>query len=176
VIPEAEILFQAAKEIDQGKATFAIVKRWTQAGVPTVEGIGQWHQKVLRKILVSPCMIGMREYESALIDVEYMPAILPEELWRRVRARLLDNPKRGPGESRELTNIALCGICGLPIVAQIDRAGPVYLCKRRPSQPGACGGIVILVSNLDAKVDSEVVAFLNDKRRANALLAPMPLR
>ena len=46
----------------------------------------------------------------------------------------------------------------------------MYLCKRRPSLPGACGGIVILVSNLDAKVNEEVVAFLNDKRRAQALL------
>jgi hypothetical protein len=116
-------------------------------------------------------MIGKREYEGALIDIEYMPPILPEELWRGVRRKLLENrPKRGRGESRELTNIALCGICNLPLISQIDRAGPVYLCKKRPSQPGACGGIVILVSNLDAKVDAEVVAFLNDKQRANALL------
>jgi hypothetical protein len=116
-------------------------------------------------------MIGSREYEGALIRVEYMPPILDEELWRRVRGKLLDKPsKRGPRESRELTNIALCGICGLPMGAQIDRAGPVYLCKKRPSVPGACGGVVILVSNLDAKVNAEVVDFLNDKQRAKALL------
>jgi hypothetical protein len=170
VVPEAEILFQAAKEVDQGRAIHGIVERWTRAGVPTLEGNGRWHQKVLRRILISPRMVGKREYEGALIDIEYMPAILPEELWQRVRAKLLNNPKRGPGESQELTNIALCGICGLPLVAQIDRAGPVYLCKKRPSQPGACGGIVILVSNLDAKVNGEIVSFLNDKQRANALL------
>jgi hypothetical protein len=116
-------------------------------------------------------MIGKREYEGALINVEYMPAILPEELWRRVRKNLLENsPKRGPGESRELTNIALCGVCSLPLIAQIDRTSPVYICKKRPSQPGACGGIVILVSKLDEKVNAEVVDFLNDKQRANALL------
>jgi hypothetical protein len=40
----------------------------------------------------------------------------------------------------------------------------MYLCRRRPSQPGACGGVFILVSNLDPKVDEEVVAFLNDKQ------------
>jgi hypothetical protein len=157
MIPEAEMLFQGAKEIDQGKAIHAIVERWTQAGVPTVEGNGRWHQKVLRRILITPRMVGKREYEGALIDIDYMPAILPEELWRRVRKKLLENsPKRGPGESRELTNIALCGICSLPLIAQMDRAGPIYICKKRPSQPGACGGIVILVSNLDAKVDEEL--------------------
>jgi hypothetical protein len=46
----------------------------------------------------------------------------------------------------------------------------VYLCKKRVSQPEACGGICILVSYLDARVDDEVVAFLNDKKRAQALL------
>ena len=46
----------------------------------------------------------------------------------------------------------------------------MYICRRRPSQPGACGGVSILVSNLDSSVNEEVVAFLNDKRRAQALL------
>jgi hypothetical protein len=46
----------------------------------------------------------------------------------------------------------------------------MYLCKRRPSQPGACGGVIILVPNLDTRVDGEIVAFLNDKQRAHALL------
>jgi site-specific DNA recombinase len=168
---EAEMLFAAAKAVDQGKAVNAIVEEWTQQGVATLEGLGRWHGKTLRGMLVSPRMVGKREIEGAFIDVGYMPPILPEELWRRVRTKLLANsPSRGPGESRELSNIGLCGLCGLPLGAQIDRAGPVYLCKKRVSQPGACGGIVILVSNLDAKVDAEVVAFLNDKQRANALL------
>jgi DNA invertase Pin-like site-specific DNA recombinase len=171
VEPEAEMLFQAAKEVDQGRAMNAIVERWTRNGVPTLDGNGVWHQAVLRRMLISPRMVGKREHEGVLIDIEYMPAILPEALWRRVRTKLLENPpKRGPGESRELTNIALCGVCDLPLVSMMDRAGPVYVCKRRPSQPGACGGIVILVSKLDAKVNEEVVAFLNDKQRAHALL------
>jgi hypothetical protein len=52
----------------------------------------------------------------------------------------------------------------------LDKAGPVYLCKKRPAQPGACGGVVILVSKLDGRVDEEIVEFLNDKQRAQALL------
>src|SRR4029453_14281033 len=168
---EAARLLEAATAVDEGKAIWTITEEWTQQGVPTAAGGYRWHAKTLRAMLTSPRMIGHREYEGALIEVEYMPEIIPEELWRRVRGKLLDNPpRRGPGESRELTNIALCGICGLPMAAQIDRAGPVYLCKKRPSVPGACGGIVILVSNLDAKVNGEIVAFLNDQRRAQALL------
>jgi DNA invertase Pin-like site-specific DNA recombinase len=168
---EAERLRQAARAVDRGKAVWAITNEWNQNDVPTIGGGYRWHAATLRRMLTSPRMIGAREFEGALIRVEYMPSILDEELWRKVRAKLLDNRQpRGPRETRELTNIALCGICGLPVIAQIDRAGPVYLCKRRPSQPGACGGIMVLVSNLDAKVNAEVVAFLNDKVRANALL------
>jgi len=126
---------------------------------------------VLRRMLTSPRMVGKREFEGTLIDVTYMPSILPEDLWRRVRGKLLDSPRHlGRGESRELTNIALCGICGLPLTSSSDKAGPVYVCRRRPSQPGACSGIVILVSKLDSRVNEEVVAFLNDKPRAQALL------
>ena len=156
---EAARLLEAAKAVDRGKAIWTITEEWTQTGVPTAAGGYRWHAKTLRAMLTSPRMIGHREHKGALINVEYMPEIIPEELWRRVRGKLLDNPpRRGPGESRELTNIALCGICGLPMAAQIDRAGPVYLCKKRPSVPGACGGVVILVSNLDAKVNGEIVA------------------
>jgi DNA invertase Pin-like site-specific DNA recombinase len=170
VTEEAERLLQAAKAIDLGKPAGSIAAEWTKRGVPTVEGGAIWHHKVLTRILVSPRMIGMREYEGALIDVPYMPAILPEELWRRVRSKLLDEPpKRGRGESRELTNIALCGVCDLPLISTSEKRGPIYACRKRPSQPGACGGVVILVANLDAKVHHEVVAFLNDKPRAQAL-------
>jgi site-specific DNA recombinase len=169
---EAEMLLQAAKAVDQGKAVWTIVEEWTLRGVPTVVGKGRWHAKVLRRILVDPRMVGKREYEGTLIDIKYMPPILPEELWRRVTKKLLEKPKKGRGESRELTNIALCGICSLPLVSSVDmkRGQPVYACRRRPSQPGACNGIVIFVSNLDTKVDGEVVAFLNNKQRAQALL------
>ena len=130
------MLFHAAKAIDQGKTVWAIAEEWTQRRVPTVGGGDRWHAKVLRRILITPRMVGKREHEGALIDIEYMPPILPEELWRRVRRKLLENPpKRRRGESRELTNIALCGVCNLPLISGADRAGPMYLCKKRPSQP-----------------------------------------
>ena len=140
---EAERLQQAAKAADEGKSLWAIAEEWTEQGVPTVIGKNRWHHKSLWAMLTSARMVGKREYEGALIEIEYMPPILDEELWRRLRVKLAPDPsKRGRRESRELTNIALCAVCGLPLVAQMDRAGPVYLCKKRPSVPGACGGIV----------------------------------
>src|SRR5215218_2360938 len=62
--------------------------------------------KVLRRMLLAPRMIGKREYEGAFIDIEYMPPILPEELWRRVRGKLLeDRPKRGEGSHENLQTL-----------------------------------------------------------------------
>jgi site-specific DNA recombinase len=61
---EAEMLLQAAKAVDQGKAVWTIVEDWTQQGVPTVRGAGRWHAAVLRRILVDPRMVGKREYEG----------------------------------------------------------------------------------------------------------------
>lgn len=167
---EVKMLLQAATAVDQGRSVGAIAEEWTRRGIPTVVGGDRWHHKVLTRMLVSPRMIGKREHEGTLIDVEYMPPVLPEELWRRVREKLKNRPMKGRGKSRELTNIVLCGICGLPMISGSDTGGPVYVCKRRPSQPGACSGVVILVSKLDARVDEEIVAFLNDKPRAQTLL------
>jgi hypothetical protein len=46
-----------------------------------------------------------------------------------------------------------------------------YNCKRRPAEPGACGGVVVRAAFADAKVDREIVAFLNDRPRVEALLS-----
>jgi len=122
---EAARLLQAAMAVDQGRAVWAIAEEWTQRGIPTLERKGRWDAGVLRRMLVSTRMAGKRDLEGALIDVEYMPAILPEDLWRRVRVKLLDNPpKRGPRESRELTNIARCGVCGQPLAPKSTGLAP----------------------------------------------------
>jgi DNA invertase Pin-like site-specific DNA recombinase len=100
---EAEMLFHAAKAIDQGKAVWTICEEWTRRGVPTVGGGDRWHAKVLRRILTTPRMVGKREYDGALIDIEYMPSILSEELWRRVEQNSWRTlPREGQGSRESL--------------------------------------------------------------------------
>jgi hypothetical protein len=61
-------------------------------------------------------MVGKREYELALVDVEYMPPILPEELWRRVRKKLLENPpKRGEGNRGSLRTLPCVASATCPL-------------------------------------------------------------
>jgi hypothetical protein len=100
-----------------------------------------------------------------------VPPILEEALWLRVREKLTAKRKVGRRETRQLSNIALCSVCGLELVSGLENNGTkTYVCKKRPSVPGACGSVNVRIDKLDDRVNAEVVAFLNDKVRAQALL------
>src|SRR4029453_14315921 len=91
-------------------------------------------------------------------------------LWQQVRDKLTPKQRPGRRENRLLSNVALCGLCGLPLIANTDDGTRTYNCRKRPAQPGACGGVVIRGALADAKVDSELVDFLADKERVKAVL------
>lgn len=167
---EAEVLNEAAKRVDAGEAVFTIARDFTRREIPTATGKTVWQHDVLRQMLLSARMVGKREYDDALFNVDYMPAILPEHLWQRVRDKLTPKRRSGRRENRELSNIVLCGICGLPMIGDTDNGVRTYNCKKRPAEPGACGGVVIRAAYAEAKVDREIVAFLRDRARVEAVL------
>ena len=168
---EAELVNEAALRVARGEATFTIARDWTARGIPTATGKTLWRHGVLRDMLLSARMVGKRDYEGALFDLPDVPAILPEHLWRQVCENLAPRKTRpGRREPRQLSNIAVCGLCGLTVIGGSDDGALTYECKKRPAEPGACGGITIRAARVDARVNEEVVEFLNDKRRAEALL------
>ena len=167
---EAEVLNEAARRVVAGEAVFTIARDFTAREIPTATGKTTWQHDVLRQMLLNARMVGKREYDDALIDVDYMPAILPEQLWEHVRDKLTPKHRRGRRENRELSNIVLCGNCGLPMIGNTDDGTRTYNCRRRPAEPGACGGIVVRATFVEAKVDREIAAFLNDRPRVEALL------
>jgi site-specific DNA recombinase len=172
---EAELLNEAAKRVAAGEAVFTIARDFTSRGIPTATGKTTWQHDVLRQMLLNARMVGKREYDDALIDTPEVPAILPEHLWQQVRDKLTPKQRPGRRESRELSNIALCGICGLSMIGDTDEGVRTYHCKKRPAEPAACGGVVVRASFAEAKVDREVVAFLNDRPRVKALLEAIAL-
>ncbi len=118
-------------------------------------------------------MVGKRKVEGGYVDLIDVPAILPEELWRQVCAKLTTpESRRRRRTNRQLSNIVLCGICGSRLVADVEAGSgaPIYVCRKRPAAPTACGGINVRAAGADARVDEEVVAFLNDEQRLAALL------
>jgi site-specific DNA recombinase len=169
---EAELIHEAARRVVAGEPIFRICRDWTARGIPTTTGVTRWKNDKLHYILTSARLIGKREYDDALFDLPDVPAILDEQLWQRVRDKLTPRQRPGRRESRPLSNIARCGNCGLPLIGDYDydREKAVYACKKRPSEPGACGGVVVQARYADAKVDRELVAFLNARPRVEALL------
>jgi DNA invertase Pin-like site-specific DNA recombinase len=169
---EARLIQIAAQGIDtQVETPFSIARGWTEKGVPTPTGKTLWEPKNVAYLLRSPRLIAKRECEGVLYDMPGVPPILEEALWLRVREKLTAKPKVGRRETRQLSNIALCSVCGLELVSGLENNGAkVYVCKKRPSVPGACGSVNVRIDKLDSRVNAEVVAFLNDKVRAQALL------
>jgi site-specific DNA recombinase len=169
---EACLIQIAAMGIDADAETpFSIAREWTQKGIPTPTGKALWEPKNVAYLLRSPRLAAKTECEGVLYDLPGVPAILDEALWLRIREKLTTKRKVGRRETRQLSNIALCSVCNLALVSGIENNGAkVYVCKKRPSVPGACGSVNIRIDKLDAKVNAEVVAFLNDKPRAQALL------
>ena len=167
---EAEVLTEAAKRVAAGEAVFTVARDFSRREIPTATGKTTWQHEVLRQMLLSARMVGKREYDDAVIEVDYMPAILPEHLWQQVRDKLTRKQRVGRRENHLLSNIARCGNCGLPLIADKDDGVNTYCCKKRPAEPGACGRIVIRAAYFEATVDAEVAAFLNDKQRVEAVL------
>jgi DNA invertase Pin-like site-specific DNA recombinase len=162
----------AAAWIDtEAETPFSIARKWTDKEIPTTTGKTLWEPKNVAYLLRSPRLVAKTEVDGVLYNMPGIPAILDEELWLRVREKLTAKRKIGRRETRQLSNIALCSICGLELVSGLENNGvKVYVCKKRPSVPGACGSVNIRIDKLDARVNAEVVAFLNDKVRAQALL------
>jgi site-specific DNA recombinase len=171
---EAELLTEAAKRIVAGEAVFTVARDFTAREIPTATGKTLWRHSTLRETLLSARMIGKREYEGTLIELPDVPAIMPEHLWRQACEKLGAKYARlGRRESRQLSNLALCSLCGLALIGDSDSNRgntPTYVCKKRPAEPGACGGTVIYAAALDTQVDGKIVAFLNDRPRVVALL------
>jgi hypothetical protein len=168
---EAELLHEAALRVVAGESLSVICRDWTEKGIPTSTGKSLWRYTTLKETLQSARMVGKREYDGVLIELPDVPAILPEHLWRQLNQCLGPRYTRlGRREGRLLSNIALCGLCGFTLIGDKDKGTPVYVCQKRPAQRGACGGISVLAAKLEARVNDEVIGFLNDKRRLEALL------
>lgn len=169
---EAELLNEAALRIVANEAPHAICRDFMERRIPTARGKTHWYSANLTTAtLISPRMIGKREYDGTLIDLPDVPPILPEHLWRQVRERLAPHTRRtGRRETRQASNIALCAGCGITVIGDVDDGTPIYRCRKRPAEPGACGGMSATAAFVDAVINEMVVTFLTNRRRVEALL------
>ncbi|HSO52816.1 MAG TPA: recombinase family protein, partial [Actinomycetes bacterium] len=89
---EVEVLHEAAERLFAGEASFGIAADFTAREIPKPSGKTHWNSHVLRRMLLSPRMIGKREYGGTLYDLEDGAPIFDEATWEKLCAVLA---KRG---------------------------------------------------------------------------------
>lgn len=178
---EAELIELGCADVLAGVAVRAIARAWNDAG-HTGSGGGRWTTSTVHKVLSRPRNAGLAEHHGKVLDLGLdddgspkrarWPAIVDEGTWRSVSAILSDPGRRsnkgGTAASHLLSGIALCGGCGLSVVANKSADGtPRYRCSRHarglPPRPGPHASRK--VSDIDAYVSYLAVARL---KRADA--------
>jgi site-specific DNA recombinase len=139
---ERELIREAVRRIIAGDSLRGIVTDWERRGVRSQFG-NLWRNVNLRKTLLSPRLVGMREYDGQLYRGDWEPIITMEE-WEAVKAILQDPARsqheRGGLPKHVLTGIAHCGICDSRLSVRKIRGKRVYYCS--PIAPkGGCGKI-----------------------------------
>jgi site-specific DNA recombinase len=139
---ERELIREAVRRILAGDSLRGIVTDWQKRGIRSQFG-SYWRNVNLRKMLLSPRLVGMRSYNGKLIQGNWEPIITMEE-WQAVKA-ILEDPSRyhedrGGLPRYLLSGVVYCGQCGSRLYPRKIRGKRVYYCS--PVAPnGGCGKI-----------------------------------
>jgi site-specific DNA recombinase len=170
---EVAVLHEAARRLFAGETSFSIAADFTAREIPKPNGKTNWHSHVLRRMLLSPRMVGKREYGGTLYELEGVPTIFDEATWETLCAVLAKRGARsGPVETHLLSSIALCGMCERTLAYHTSgrKSNPCYVCRPRFEGDQACRKISVSAPHAEARVTALVVEFLADKERVSRLL------
>jgi site-specific DNA recombinase len=176
---EAEVIRWAAAQVLAGVSLNRIAAELNQRGVRTSTG-RTWAPTEVRRVLLRPRNAGLIVHRGEIVGRAQWPAILDEDVWRGVVAKLGDNARRvNPGHGRRwlLSGLARCGapvgdgICGEPCKATSAggrsrgrRMKPGYTCRSGKH-------VVRDAAEVDTYVDAVIVERLSRPDAAD-LLAP----
>lgn len=167
---EAVLVREAAGRLVHGESLNSVCRDWADRGVVTSRG-KLFRPTTLRQMLVSPRLAGMRVYRGREIPSPVIPAILEEDVWRRLVAVLASPPAASTGGRSALGGLLVCGVCG-SVLKWKGRGGsdrPVYRCTRVPGT-SACGGVVVSAGPLEQLIGDLLVDALDLEALGNALL------
>lgn len=137
---------------------------WLDAtGVPTVRG-GAWRSNIVRQVLRSPAIAGLRQLRGEVIGEAAWEPIVDRADWEEARARLDGGPRYGSRPRRHLlTGVLRCGRCGAGLHSRLaatyrDRVMPArYFC---PPAPRGCGGTTIDTGGVEDDLRGQMFARL----------------
>jgi site-specific DNA recombinase len=120
---EEELVEEATTRVLRGESLGSIAMDWNERGVKTVGG-GAWQGSMIRRVLMSPRIAGLKEHRGDILGKAMWPAIIDRATHDRL-VRLLRDERRRPanyGRPRvhPFAGLLYCGSCGGPLVTYLQ--------------------------------------------------------
>jgi site-specific DNA recombinase len=171
---EAATVRELARRILAGEGCNALANDLNRRGIVTSSAGRQWTHSLVKRLMTSPRIAGLRVLLGQIVAEGEWPAILTRDTWEAVQAEL---GGRAPAEKPVarptrylLTGIAVCGRdgCGSPVGIRRIHGKPRYACTRH-----GCYGVVREMTAVDTFIKGAVLGRLADPR-IRAVAAPVP--
>jgi site-specific DNA recombinase len=177
--PEITLIEEAVERVLGGDSVRSIAQDWNERTPPvmTVTG-GQWYPGVLRNMLASPRLAGLRAHgvhekdpknptlkpRPRVVASGQWPAIIPVATHKLLVSKLDSRTPVGRRTRRSwlLTGLLVCGFCNERLVPQTDGTGVRrYIC-RSSKAPGyhGCGRIGIKAQDTEDVIREAVLVRL----------------
>jgi DNA invertase Pin-like site-specific DNA recombinase len=156
---ERELIREAVRRVIAGDSLRGIVVDWMKRGELTPTG-SKWHNANLRRMLLSPRLVGMRLHNGRLYPGTWDPIIAVDD-YEAVKA-ILEDParhkyERGGLPKHLLSGIAYCGLCGNKLYVRKRYNNRIYYCSQNPPA-GGCGKIQRAANKLEALITETIFA------------------
>jgi site-specific DNA recombinase len=175
---EAELIKEAATRVLRGESLRSIALDWNKRGIKTVgasstkpndvrtdqdRGARVWHGSMIRRVLVSARIAGLREHHGEVITQDgepvkaAWPAIISSEEHDRLVGLLRDESRRPANYGRPrvypLAGLLRCGSCDGKLITYLQRKqGRGYGC-RKDENPDCDARVRIAAEPLEAYVE-----------------------
>lgn len=154
---EAEAIREATSALLAGASVRGLADRWNQEGRRTSMD-NPWHPNALRVTMLKARNAGLMVHQGHVVGPAEWDAIVPEEQWRALVAKLEDPARRTVpmGWARRWLGSGLyrCG-CGQPVICASTNHYPAYRCR-----PPGCGRVSRKQDEVDAYVADVITARL----------------
>ncbi|ULR50602.1 recombinase family protein [Streptomyces deccanensis] len=143
---------------EMGESLNSIAADLQARKVPTVTGAA-WRDRSVRSVVSKPSVAGLREYRGEVVGKAVWDAIVPEERWEQVRARLAGRHRAVDLTlQRWLTGVLRCSKCGRMLHGWSGNNGRRYWCP--PSLDG-CGKIAVKAQFAEDEVERQILELLS---------------
>ena len=154
---ERELIAEAVRRLIAGDSLRGIVVDWMKRGEQTPTG-GKWHNVNVRRMLLSPRLVGMRLHNGRLYPGTWDPIISIED-YEAVKA-ILEDParykyERGGLPKHLLSGMAYCGLCGNKLSVRKRYGNRIYYCSQNPPA-GGCGKIQRVADKLERLIEKAI--------------------